>query len=117
MKSAIGVVGILIVLFFILSITGNPGGGLNGIPVVGIRIGAFALSCVLLYQAYDSFQSALKGVQPYTSAPNSNPKRTSTRLAGFAWGACCLAMASLILLAWILRAGPWSSFQGGSSRR
>ena len=35
MKSAIGVVGILIVLFFILSITGNPGGGLNGIPVLG----------------------------------------------------------------------------------
>jgi multisubunit Na+/H+ antiporter MnhB subunit len=113
MKSAIGAVGIVVVLFLLFSITGNPGGGLNGLPVVGIRIAIFALSLVLLYQAYDSFRSAFRGIQPNTSAPSKDPTSASTRLAGFVWGAVCLSMASLILLAWIFRLGPWKSFHGG----
>src|SRR4030088_2343624 len=113
MKSAIGVVGILVVLFLIVSITGNPGGGLNGLPVVVIRIAIFALSLFLLYQAYDSFRSAFRGIQPNTSAPSKDPTSACTRLAGFVWGACCLAISSLILLAWVLRVGPWTSFHGG----
>ena len=62
MKSAIGVVGIVVVLFLLISITANPGGGLNSLPVVGIRIAIFALGLVLLYQAYDSFRSAFRGI-------------------------------------------------------
>jgi hypothetical protein len=94
-------------------VTGNPGGGFNGLVIVALRLGAFGVMLLLGYQSFDSLRSAWKGVNARSSKEVDNPAAWSNRWAGFGWGMICAALFLVVLCALIFRIGPWASYHGG----
>ena len=101
MRGILAFIAFVVAGGLVLSITGNPGNGLNSLPVVAMRIGAFLIGIVMLYQSYDAFRSALTGTQPDASAPVSTPETLSSRLSGIAWGVISLLIALTVFSAWV----------------
>jgi hypothetical protein len=65
-----------------------------------LKFVVFIFIFISAYQAFDTFRSAIKGIQPKTSAPDKNPEAFSTRAWGFGWG---LIMSFICLVCiWIV---------------
>jgi len=94
------VVGIFVTALM-LSVTGNTGGGPNGILIVAGWMGAIGLGCFMLYLAYDTFRSTILSGQPKTSADNLDSPSLTGRLTAVACGVI-LGIAGSFCLFWIL---------------
>ena len=58
-----------------------------------IRIAAFVLAFIMAYQSFDSLRSAFTGTHPKASAPEKDPRATSSRLGGATWGIISLGIS------------------------
>jgi hypothetical protein len=79
----------------------------RGVARTGVRLIVLGIAAALAYQSFDAFRSSIKGVQPVASAPDSDPKGISSRLAGLGWGIVS-GLMSIGAATWAL--GLWGSF-------